>query len=133
MKLIRWLLLGLLLATCMIGVASTPAQAQGPSGDWELVNPTGVIQIKPLELAARLTTLEGKTVGLKWNEKPNGNIVLDRIAELLTQQVKGVKILKFYELEPTTVPQSASQDDANRKAAIIAKYKPDIVIGSQCD
>jgi hypothetical protein len=84
-------------------------------------------------LAARLTTLEGKTVGLKWNEKPNGNIVLDRIAELLTQQVKGVKILKFYELEPTTVPQSASQDDSNRKAAIIAKYKPDIVIGSQCD
>jgi hypothetical protein len=101
--------------------------------EWELVNPAGVISIKPIEMAPRIATLEGKTVGLKWNAKPNGNLFLDRVAELLTKQVKGIKIIKFYEVEPTTVPQSNSAAVAKAKAQIIAKYKPDIVIGSQCD
>lgn len=101
--------------------------------EWELVNPAGVLSITPIEIASRISTLEGKTVGLKWNGKPNGDLFLDRVAELLTKQVPGVKIVKFYEVEPTTVPQSSTQEIAKAKAQIIAKYKPDIVIGSQCD
>ncbi len=103
------------------------------ASQWELVNPEGVVSIEPMELAPRITSLEGKTVGLKWNTKPNGDLFLDRIAELLEENVPGVKIVKFYEVEPSTVPQSATHDDAKRKAQIIAGYKPDIVIGSQCD
>jgi prophage tail gpP-like protein len=124
-NLLYWLMLGVLLAGTLAGCAA-PApeviekevevtrvvevekEVEVPSAvqKWELVNPTGAIAIEPMEIAARLTTLEGKTVGLKWNSKPNGNLILDRIAELLTEQVPGVKILKFYELEPTTVPKS---------------------------
>lgn len=100
---------------------------------WELVNPAGVIKVTPIKMAARINSLEGKTVGLKWNQKPNGNIFLDRIAELLKEKVPGVKIVKIYEVEPTTIPQSANLDVADQKAKLIAKYKPDIVIGSQCD
>ena len=100
---------------------------------WELVNPAGVIKIKPIELAPRISSLEGKTIGLKWNMKPGGNIFLDRIAELLKEKFPTAKIIKFYEVEPTTVPQSANMDVADQKAKIIAKYKPDVVIGSQCD
>jgi hypothetical protein len=100
---------------------------------WELVNPAGVIKVTPIKMAARINSLEGKTVGLKWNQKPNGNIFLDRIAELLKEQVPGVKVVKIYEVEPTTIPQSSNMDVADRKAKLIAKYKPDIVIGSQCD
>jgi hypothetical protein len=100
---------------------------------WELVNPAGVIKVTPIKMAARITSLEGKTIGLKWNMKPGGNIFLDRIAELLKEKVPSAKIIKFYEVEPTTVPQSANMDVADTKAKIIAKYKPDIVIGSQCD
>lgn len=100
---------------------------------WELVNPAGVIKVTPIKMAARITSLEGKTIGLKWNMKPGGNIFLDRIAELLKEKVPSAKIIKFYEVEPTTVPQSANMDVADAKAKIIAKYKPDIVIGSQCD
>jgi hypothetical protein len=100
---------------------------------WELVNPAGVIKITPIKMAARINSLEGKTIGLKWNQKPNGNIFLDRIAELLKEKVPSAKIIKFYEVEPTTVPQSANMDVAEAKAKIIAKYKPDIVIGAQCD
>ncbi len=100
---------------------------------WELVNPAGVIKITPIEMPPRISTLEGKTIGLKWNMKPGGNIFLDRVAELLKEKVPSAKIIKFYELEPTTVPISSNMDVADQKARIIAKYKPDIVIGSQCD
>lgn len=125
-------LLALVMGALLAGSGAGSVQAQGPT-TWELVNPEGVIAIKPIEIASRITSLEGKTVGLKWNGKPNGNLFLDRIAELLTKQVSGVKIVKIYEVEPTTVPQSASADVSKQKAQIIAKYKPDIVIGSQCD
>jgi hypothetical protein len=100
---------------------------------WELVNPAGVIKVTPIKMAARIPSLEGKTIGLKWNMKPGGNIFLDRVAELLKEKIPSAKIIKFYEVEPTTVPQSANMDVAEAKAKIIAKYKPDIVIGSQCD
>jgi len=59
--------------------------------------------------------------------------LLDRVAELLKEKVPGVKIVKMYEVEPTTIPQSANMDVADQKAKLIAKYKPDLVIGSQCD
>lgn len=154
-KLLRVLAVGLLLASVLAscGPKPTPAPAattepvketvivketvqvpvSAAEQEWEVVNPAGVKKVTPMELAPRLASLEGKTVGLKWNQKPNGNIFLDRIAELLKEKVPGVKIIKFYEVEPDTVPQSANIGDAQKKAQLIAKHKPDIVIGSQCD
>ncbi len=119
----------------IIGLLAMPmlASAKETVQQWELVNPAGVIKITPIEMPPRISTLEGKTIGLKWNMKPGGNIFLDRVAELLKEKVPSAKIIKFYEVEPTTVPQSANMDVAEQKARIIAKYKPDIVIGSQCD
>jgi len=131
----RWSLGNFMALSVLILALILPAfsMAREAAQEWELVNPAGVISIKPIEMAPRIATLEGKTVGLKWNAKPNGNLFLDRVAELLTKQVKGVKIVKFYEVEPTTVPQSNGAAVSKAKAQIIAKYKPDIVIGSQCD
>ncbi len=119
----------------IIGLLAMPmlASAKETVQQWELVNPAGVIKITPIKIPPRINTLEGKTIGLKWNMKPGGNIFLDRVAELLKEKVPSAKIIKFYEVEPTTVPQSANMDVADQKARIIAKYKPDIVIGSQCD
>lgn len=119
----------------IIGLLAMPmlASAKETVQQWELVNPAGVIKITPIKMPPRINTLEGKTIGLKWNMKPGGNIFLDRVAELLKEKVPSAKIIKFYEVEPTTVPQSANMDVADQKARIIAKYKPDIVIGSQCD
>jgi len=110
-----------------------PGMAKEDVQTWELVNPAGVIKTIPIKMAARINTLEGKTIALKWNQKPNGQIFLDRVAELLKEQVPGVRIVKMYEVEPTTIPQSANMDVADQKAKLIAKYKPDLVIGSQCD
>jgi len=109
------------------------ASAKEAVQQWEVVNPAGVIKVTPIKMAPRIGSLEGKTIALKWNSKPNGNIFLDRVAELLKEKYPTAKIVKIYELEPTTVPQSANQADSDRKAKLIAKYKPDIVIGAQCD
>ncbi|BAS26213.1 hypothetical protein LIP_0356 [Limnochorda pilosa] len=125
--------LGVLTAAGAMLLAGGVAGAQSNVMTWQLVNPEGVVAIEPVNIAERIDTLEGKTVGLKWNGKPNGNLFLDRIAELLEENVEGVNIIKFYEVEPSTVPQSAGDADAERKADIIARYHPDIVIGSQCD
>ena len=105
--------------------------------EWELINPQGIIKIEPIKLAPRITTLEGKTVLLRWNGKPNGDRFLNRVAELLTKQVKSVKIIKMWEFDSSTVvntsltplPLKVSKEIAQK----IAKLKPDIVIGSQCD
>jgi len=121
-----FMIIGLLAMPMLVSAKETVQQ-------WELVNPAGVIKITPIKMPPRISTLEGKTIGLKWNMKPGGNIFLDRVAELLKEKVPSAKIIKFYEVEPTTVPQSANMDVADQKARIIAKYKPDIVIGTQCD
>jgi hypothetical protein len=62
---------------------------------WELVNPAGVMKSEPIKFVARSTSLEGKTVILRWNAKPNGDILLNRLGELLVQNVKGIKITEW--------------------------------------
>ena len=100
--------------------------------DWELLNPAGERQIEPKEIAARITTLENKTVALFWNSKPNGNLFLDRIAELLTDQVKNIRVIKLWEvmssMETTTTNLLSSE-----QLEEIAQLSPDLVIASQCD
>jgi len=51
-----------------------PGMAKEGVQTWELVNPAGVIKTVPIKMAARINTLEGKTIALKWNQKPNGQI-----------------------------------------------------------
>ncbi len=101
---------------------------------WELLNPEGVIKIKPMEINPHPTTLEGKTVLLRWNGKHNGDKFLDRVAELLAQKVKGIKIIKSWEVAPETVdPISGSQERSVELMKKLAAFKPDLVIGSQAD
>jgi hypothetical protein len=103
----------------------TMAQVQ----KWKLVNPEGVVVVKPVEIAPRLASLEGKTILLRWNGKHNGNNFLDRVGELLTQQVKGVKIIKMWEAVPGS--NNYPMRDQDFQAAL--KLKPDIQIASQAD
>jgi len=55
------------------------------------------------ELSQRLDTLEGKTIGLFWNTKPNGDIFLDRVGELLVEQFRDVKLIKYFPGKPTVI------------------------------
>ena len=51
-----------------------------------LLDPTSKAQERKLKMAARPGTLEGKAVGFLWNSKPNGNTLLLRIQEQLSQR-----------------------------------------------
>ncbi|MEK7681541.1 MAG: hypothetical protein AAB502_01375 [Chloroflexota bacterium] len=51
-----------------------------------LLNPTVPLKNAALgALAPRPSALRGKKVGVLWNEKPNGDILLGRLAERLNQ------------------------------------------------
>jgi hypothetical protein len=82
---------------------------------------------------AHPASLEGKTVVLRWNGKPNGDKLLSQIAELLTQQVKDIKIIKLWETAPETAVSSESAEVSAQFADKIAALNPDLVIASQCD
>ena len=101
---------------------------------WEILNPEGAIKIEAMEINPHPSTLEGKTVLLRWNGKHNGDKFLDRVAELLAQKVKDIKIIKSWEVAPETVdPISGSQERSLELMKKLAAFKPDLVIGSQAD
>lgn len=91
------------------------------------------VSLGTVKINAHPTSLEGKTVVLRWNGKPNGDKLLTRIGELLTEQVKGVKVIKLWETDPSTAAISKSAEDSAALADRIAALKPDLVIASQCD
>ena len=105
--------------------------------DWELFVPEGAVIQEPLKLAPRITSLDGNTIGLRWNGKPNGEILLNKVANLLKERVPSIKIIKFYEVERSTIHTEAPGPPAQSVEAeakmIKEKYKPDLVIGSQGD
>ncbi|MBI4525844.1 MAG: hypothetical protein HY695_18765 [Deltaproteobacteria bacterium] len=103
---------------------------------WELINPEGTIVLPQRENAAinsrRPDTLDGKTVALLWNAKSNGDLFLNRVGELLAEQVKGVKVIKLWEVDPATkrYGPGAFPPEVVKQ---VSDLKPDTVIGSQGD
>jgi len=102
----------------------------GQPYQWELVNPEGACRPVSLKLPPRPASLEGKTVGLAWNGKPGGEHALDEIARLLTEQVPGVRFIRYWE----EIPDSVSPRELNaRVIQAMAERKPDVVLVSQGD
>ena len=119
--------LGMTLLLPVISVAKEKTQ------EWEVVNPAGVVQIKQVQLAPRITTLEGKTIVLRWNGKHNGDNFLNRVAELLNEKVPSAKVVKLYEVDKSTIKISGAIAESTRIAQVIKGLKADIVIGAQTD
>lgn len=101
--------------------------------DWRLFNPEGVIPGKAWRCAPRPETLEGKTVLLRWNGKHNGDHFLNRIAELLTDRIEGLAIVRNWEVALRTRETSSSPQQSQDFAQALAAYRPDIVIGATGD
>lgn len=131
----RGFLKGLMPFIILIGLLTMPVVTltQEAVQDWELLNPEGAVRMEEVKIAPRLKTLEGKTVELRWNGKPNGELFLDRIAELLTEKVKNVKIIKAWEVLPETATISHTPEKGKEFAKKLTALKPDIVIGSSAD
>jgi len=87
----------------------------------------------PVKINPHPASLEGKTVLLRWNGKYNGDKFLNRIGELLTQQVKNVKVIRMWEVDSSTGVMSKNAEVSSQVTEKIAKLKPDIVIAAQAD
>ena len=89
------------------------------------------VSVGPVVINAHPKTLEGKTVVLRWNGKYNGDHLLTRIGELLTE--KGVKVARMWEVDPKTAAISDGLAPSLAIADAIAAQKPALVIASQAD
>ena len=125
MRSIKWLSFSAALSAVFLGglLAGSPAMAAQEKTP----------MVGPVTLNAHPSSLEGKTVVLRWNSKFNGDKFLDRLAELLIQKVPKVKVVKMYQADPSTVAVSANMAESLKVAAKIAERKPDLVIASQAD
>ena len=90
-------------------------------------------KVGPINLNSHPTSLEGKTVLLRWNGKYNGDKFLNRLGELMAQQVKNVRIIKMWETDKSTAVISKNAEVSEQVAASIARLKPDLVIAAQAD
>jgi hypothetical protein len=90
-------------------------------------------KVGPVKLNPHPSTLEGKTVVLRWNGKFNGDNFLNAKADLLTQRVKGVKVIKMWEVNRDTAVISDSLEKSEKIADEIVARKPDLVIAAQAD
>ena len=122
-------------ASILIGLLALPIMALAKEGiqEWILVNPEGVIKIEPMKVNPHPTTLQGKTVLLRWNGKHNGDNFLNRVAELLTKEVKDIKIIKSWVVAPETAIIAGNPERSQQFVQKLSSPRPDIVIGSQCD
>lgn len=131
----RWRKESVWVLTILIGLLVIPSftLAKEAVQQWELINPEGVVKIEPMKINLHPSTLQGKTVMLRWNGKANGDHFLNRVAELLAEKVKDVKIIKSWEVALETADISQNEGKSKQFVKKLATFKPDIVIGSQCD
>ena len=90
----------------------------------EVLNPVALIkgELEAAPLAPRPTALEGKTIGLVWNGKANGDVALKRAAELIQKRVPNVTF-RFY-IGALPCPKPLIEE---------AKAEVDVAIGCTAD
>jgi len=55
--------------------------------------PIAESDVKATSVNPRIRDLNGKVVGFLWNEKPNGDVLLTRIRELISEKYNQVKTI----------------------------------------
>jgi len=100
---------------------------------WKLVNPEALVQIEADHVNQHPKDLSGKTVLLYWNGKPNGDLFLNRIGELLIEKVDNVKVIKAWEAHPSSKRTDPTAKASSATAQELARLNPDLVIGAPGD
>ena len=118
-------------AAMLLGAPAVQASEQPQ--EWDLVNPAGVIKIAQIKPAKRISTLDGKTVALRWNGKNNGDVVLDHLCDLMGKKFPNTRFVKIYQKDPSTVGISGSAPESERIARSMVSLNPDLVIAAQGD
>ena len=90
----------------------------------DVMNPVAPVlgEVSAAPMAPRPSSLEGKTIGLLWNGKANGDVALKRAGELIRQRIPDVT-LRFYS-GALPVPKFIMEQ---------AKTEVDVAIGCTAD
>jgi hypothetical protein len=99
----------------------------------KLVNPEASVQNQPDRVNPHPRDLAGMTVVLYWNGKPNGDVFLNRVGELLLERFKNAKVIKAWEISPSTRYTDPNPEASKATARDLAGLSPDIVIGAPGD
>ena len=84
-----------------------------------LLDPTSKAREKKLKMAVRPDNLEGKVVGFLLNSKPNGNLLLLRTKELLSQKFR-IASTNWLEKPEAGIPATAdTMDELTRTADLV--------------
>jgi hypothetical protein len=100
---------------------------------WKLVNPEPLVQVEADQVNPHPKDLSGKTVVLYWNGKPNGDLFLNRIGELLIEKVDNVRVIKAWEVRPSSKRTDPTAEASRATAEEIVRLNPDLIIGAPGD
>jgi hypothetical protein len=100
--------------------------------EWEVLNPEGVKFTQEVRINPHPPSLSDKTVVMTWNGKPNGDVFLNRVGELLLSRAKIGKLIKLWEVYPNLI-RTYSLPRSAELAGAAAGQHPDLVINSTCD
>ena len=91
----------------------------------EILNPVGEQEESNLKLATRLDSLEGKSIGLLDNLKPNASVITARAGQKLVEKFPSLKI----------IPRSKPEQAAPIPEAIVREFseKCSLVINALAD
>jgi len=90
-----------------------------------VLDPTAKSQ-KVLKMAPRPDSLKGKVVGFVWNNKPGGDILLNRFAELLNKRYHFARVVKY------TKPLASSGTDIGTLDSLSATCDLVIIAMGDC-
>jgi hypothetical protein len=82
---------GILVASLLFGSSSVAAQ----DSVYEVVSPLGRSTVKIVPSSPRLSSLEGKKIGLVWNVFTNGDILANALAELLNKRFEHIDSVRL--------------------------------------
>jgi hypothetical protein len=86
----------------------------------EILDPLGFSEQTAKPLAPRLTTVQGKTVGLLDIGFPNGNLFLDRVEKLLKERYRVAEVVRRAKPSPARPARKEVREElASRCDAII--------------
>ena len=73
------------------------------NGTITVLNPTAPPREVRYAMAERLSSIQGKSVGFLWNNKPNGDVLFGRLEELLRQKYE-IKSASYGKKPTASVP-----------------------------
>jgi len=85
----------------------------------EIWNPVGKQEDLNLKLAKRLSSLEGKTIGLLDNLKPNGSVIVARAGQRLAERFPSVRMIARSKPEQAAPVPEAIVREFSEKCSLV--------------